>query len=120
MPYSQAFAAFDFVVALQFDINSLRIHSQEKLTAVYMGHKYSEAICALILTIARSNSFPLRIHEVSTGPKTHSVRPYVIPHITKCEMDSGQKAGYYATTLSGKNDHSLRGVSTEIFIHCSY
>ena len=90
---------------------------KKKLTAVYMGHKYSEAICALILTVTRSTSFPLRIHKASTGPKAHSVRPYAILHITKCEMDSGQKAGYYATILSGKNDHSLRGVSTEIFIH---
>ena len=88
---------------------------KKKLTAVYIGHKYSGAVCELILTSARSNSFSLRIHKVSTGPKAHSVRLYAIPHVT---TNSGQKARYYATILSGKNDHSLRGVSTDIFIHC--
>ena len=33
-------------------------------------------------------------------------------HITKRETDSGQKARYYATTLSGKNDRGLWSVST--------
>ena len=27
------------------------------------------------------------------------------PHVAKRETDSGQKVGYYAAILSGKNDH---------------
>ena len=34
------------------------------------------------------------------------------PHVTKCETDSGQKSGYYAAILSGKNDHGLWSLST--------
>ena len=34
-----------------------------------------------------------------------------IPHVTKCETDSGQKSGYYAAILSGKNDGGLWSVS---------
>ena len=33
------------------------------------------------------------------------------PHVTKHETDSGWKAGYCATILSGKNDHGLWSVS---------
>ena len=34
------------------------------------------------------------------------------PRVTKREMDSGQKARYYAAILSGKNDSGLWSVST--------
>ena len=34
-------------------------------------------------------------------------RPYAIPQVTKRETDSGQKSGYYAAILSGKEDHGL-------------
>ena len=30
------------------------------------------------------------------------------PHVTKCEMDSGRKSGYYAAILSGKNDRGVK------------
>ena len=30
------------------------------------------------------------------------LRPYAIPHVTKCETDNEQKAGYYVAILSGK------------------
>ena len=35
-------------------------------------------------------------------------RPYTIPHITKREMDSGQKSGYYTTVLSSKEDWYMK------------
>ena len=37
---------------------------------------------------------------------------YEPPHITKHKTDSGRKPGYYATILSGKEDHSLWRIST--------
>ena len=37
----------------------------------------------------------------------------IITHVTKCETDSGWKAGHYATILSGKNDRSLWSASTK-------
>ena len=36
----------------------------------------------------------------------------VITHVTKRETDGGRKSGYYATILSGKNDHGLQSLST--------
>ena len=39
-------------------------------------------------------------------------RPYAIPHVTKHITDSGQKSGYYAAILSGKEDRILWSVST--------
>ena len=34
------------------------------------------------------------------------------PHVSKCEVDSAQKAIYNGTILSYKNDHSVMGMST--------
>ena len=42
----------------------------------------------------------------------HDNRPYAIPHVTKREMDSGRKSGYYAAILSGKEDRSIWHLST--------
>ena len=36
-----------------------------------------------------------------------SNRTYAIPHVTKRETDNGQKSGYYATILSGKEDRGI-------------
>ena len=35
------------------------------------------------------------------------IRLYTIPHVTKREMDSGRKSGYYAAILSSKEDHGI-------------
>ena len=47
-------------------------------------------------------------------------RPYAMtssPHVTNHEMDTGRKAGNYATILSGKNDRGLWSVSSaETFV----
>ena len=37
---------------------------------------------------------------------------YTPPHIPKCGMDNGQKPGYFATILCGKNGCGLWSVST--------
>ena len=39
--------------------------------------------------------------------QSNANRPYAIPHVTKCETDSGQKSGYYAAILSGKEDRGI-------------
>ena len=58
-----------------------------------------------------NNQIPLQKVGDDWGFDTRSVtvqyRPYAIPHVTKREMDSGWKSGYYPAILSGKEDRDI-------------
>ena len=61
----------------------------------------------------------MRVGEMRVGElrcrQSENNRPYaidVITHVTERKTVGGRKSGYYAAILSGKNDRSLRSLST--------
>ena len=56
--------------------------------------------------------FPLSAHLHNNHTYIDLVQLTSSPHVTKREMDGGQKSRYYAAILSGKNDRGLWSLST--------
>ena len=56
--------------------------------------------------------FPLSAHLHNTHTYIDLMQLTSSPHVTKREMDGGQKSRYYAAILSGKNDCGLWSLST--------